>query len=98
MKECTIDTVILNLQKLKKWEINLKIFSEENEKLRIETQALRQKNKELESEIELIERESVLIQEDYNELIYFMNKAHEMLINGERTSTEENCRKLHGDW
>jgi len=56
-QECTINTVILNLQKLKKWEINLKVFSEENEKLRIETQTLRQKNKELESEIELIERD-----------------------------------------
>lgn len=79
-KGITLDTVITYLQTLNHSNLHADILKIENERLKREITDLKKHNLELKGKIDHLEKNSDIMQEDYETLMKIMNRARKLVV------------------
>lgn len=79
-KGITLDTVINYLQTLNHSNLHVDILKIENERLKREITDLKKHNLELKGKIDHLEKNSDIMQEDYETLMKIMNRARKLVV------------------
>lgn len=92
--EINLDSVISYLYSVKNFGMNSQILQSENERLTRENRHLLDEKEKIESKLQRLKQENIIIQEDYQALVQIMDRARRMVTFTDTNNLDNNFGQI----